>query len=96
MELLSSLLAISVLTFVLPSRSTSPALIPHPFLLSFSISTPKNNARALPQSISPSAPAVIVVIVLSVTALVFAYAFRGGFRIEMVSNIESWVIFHTA
>lgn len=88
----TSLFTVSVLTFVSPSRSSSPALLPCLFLLSFNIGPPKDNARALPHSRNPPTP-VLVLMALGVG--IFGCAFCGPSRIEMVADIISKSVLHT-
>ncbi len=75
---------VSVPTFVLPSRSSSPALLPCPFLFSFDIRPPKDNARALHHSRNPSTP-----------VLILRCAFHGPSRAKMMADIISEGVLHT-
>ncbi|SJL13673.1 uncharacterized protein ARMOST_17121 [Armillaria ostoyae] len=86
---------IGILTFIPPSRSTSPALLKPPSLLSFWVSPPQNSARAPPHSINPPAPVVAVIVVLGVGILIVGSALRGPSRAEMTTDIESPDVWHT-
>ncbi|KAK0232087.1 hypothetical protein EDD85DRAFT_792982 [Armillaria nabsnona] len=80
---------VSILIFIPPSRSTSPALLYLWSLLSFHVSTLKDNTRAPPHSINPPTPiaVIIVIVVLSVAVLVVIYMLRGASCPKMMADM---------
>lgn len=90
---LSLSFSVGIPTLLPPLHSSSSAFLPALFW--FGISLPQNNPIAPPQRINPSAPILIVLIIVSVVMLIVVHVFRGGSRTKMAFNNESWSISHT-
>ncbi len=86
---------ISVPTLVPPSHSSSPTFLPRPCLISFGISPPQDNVRALTHSRNPSAPILVLVVVRGVGILIVDCAVCGPSRTKMVADTISEGILHT-
>ncbi|PBK68221.1 hypothetical protein ARMSODRAFT_1040524 [Armillaria solidipes] len=81
---------VGVPIFIPPSRSTSPALLDPPSLLSFWVSPPQDNARALPRSRNPPVPIVVVLVVLDVAVLVVGLC---GIRVrKRLAPMSMWTL----
>ncbi len=81
--------SVDVPIFIPPSRSTSPALLDPPSLLSFRVCPSQDNSRAPPRSRNPPVPVVVLVVVLNVAVLVVGCALRGPSRAEMAADVRS-------
>lgn len=93
---LSSLsFSIGILIFIPPSCSTSPALLDPPPFTSFWVTTPQDSAMAMPHSIKPPVPLVVVLIVLDVAVLIVGCALCRPSCTEMEVNVLFLDILHT-
>ncbi len=89
---LSSSFILSVLILVPPSHLSSPALLPCLFPLSFGISPPQDNARALPHSRSPSPPSSSTpsCLALVLSSLLVHFVVPPTLRFHLISHLRAY------